>query len=77
MRQARELIWSRIRLAGSRGPIQRWVGPVALPRDLPYRDQAGAAYINAMDDAGLTSLCEAKLAYRPTAVNDNWVITGF
>ncbi len=25
----------------------------------------------------VTSLREAKLAYRPTVVNDNWVITGF
>jgi hypothetical protein len=37
----------------------------------------GAAYINAMDDAGLTGLREVKLAYRPMAVIDNWVITGF
>lgn len=36
----------------------------------------GATYINAMDDAGLPGLRKAKLAYRPTAVIDNWVITG-
>lgn len=37
----------------------------------------GATYINAMDDAGLPGLREAKLTYRPTAVIDNWVLTGF
>ena len=37
----------------------------------------GATYINAMDDGGLPGLRKAKLAYRPTAVIDNWVITGF
>lgn len=37
----------------------------------------GATYINAMDDAGLPGLREAKLAYRPSAVIDNWVMTGF
>ncbi|TKS60631.1 MAG: hypothetical protein EWM72_01181 [Nitrospira sp.] len=36
-----------------------------------------ATYINTMDDAGLPGLREAKLAYRPTAAIDNWVITGF
>ncbi len=39
--------------------------------------EQGATYINAMDDAGLTGLRQAKLAYRPTAVIDNWVMTGF
>ncbi len=34
----------------------------------------GARYINAMDDADLAGLREAKLAYRPTAVLDNWVV---
>jgi hypothetical protein len=38
---------------------------------------AGATYINAMDDAGLSGLREAKLAYRPTALIENCVITGF
>ena len=37
----------------------------------------GATYINAMDDGGLPGLRKAKLAYRPTTVIDNWVITGF
>ena len=35
----------------------------------------GAVYINAMDDAGLPGLRAAKLAYRPSAVLDTWVIT--
>ncbi len=35
----------------------------------------GAVYINAMDDAGLPGLRAAKLAYRPSAVLDAWVIT--
>lgn len=35
----------------------------------------GAVYINAMDDAGLPGLRSAKLAYRPSAVLDTWVIT--
>jgi Fe-S-cluster containining protein len=34
----------------------------------------GAAYINAMDDAGLPGLRQAKSAYRPAAVIDNWVV---
>lgn len=34
----------------------------------------GAVSINAMDDAGLPGLREAKLAYHPTAVIDNWVM---
>jgi hypothetical protein len=37
----------------------------------------GATYINAMDDGALPGLRKAKLAYRPTAVIENWVITGF
>ena len=37
----------------------------------------GATYINAMDDGGLPGLRKTKLAYRPTAVINNWVITGF
>lgn len=37
----------------------------------------GATYINAMDDAGLAGLREAKSAYRPTAVIDAWALTGF
>ncbi|HXV67985.1 MAG TPA: phosphatidylglycerol lysyltransferase domain-containing protein [Nitrospira sp.] len=36
----------------------------------------GAIYINAMDDAGLPGLRNAKLAYRPLAVIDTWVVTG-
>jgi Fe-S-cluster containining protein len=35
----------------------------------------GAVYINAMDDAGLPGLRAAKLAYRPSAVLDTWVMT--
>lgn len=35
-----------------------------------------ATYINAMDDAGLSGLREAKLAYHPTAVIENWVAIG-
>ncbi len=38
---------------------------------------AGATYINAMDDAGLSGLREAKLAYRPTALIENYVTTSF
>jgi hypothetical protein len=34
----------------------------------------GAAFINAMDDAGLPGLREAKLAYRPKTLVENWVI---
>jgi hypothetical protein len=34
----------------------------------------GAAYINAMDDAGLPGLRQAKSAYRPAVVIDNWVV---
>ena len=36
----------------------------------------GALYINAMDDADLPGLRAAKLAYRPSAVLDNWVVMG-
>ena len=39
-------------------------------------NRRGAMYINAMDDADLVGLREAKLAYRPTAVLDNWVVMG-
>jgi len=35
----------------------------------------GAISINAMDDAGLPGLRAAKLAYRPSAILDTWVIT--
>jgi Fe-S-cluster containining protein len=38
--------------------------------------KGGAVAINAMDDAGLPGLREAKRAYRPTALIDNWVVTG-
>ena len=34
----------------------------------------GAIFINAMDDAGLPGLREAKRAYQPLAVIDNWII---
>ncbi len=34
----------------------------------------GARSINAMDDAGLPGLREAKRAYRPQAVIDSWII---
>jgi hypothetical protein len=37
----------------------------------------GATYINAMDDVGLAGLREAKRAYRPAAVIENWVMTDF
>jgi uncharacterized protein len=37
----------------------------------------GAISINAMDDAGLAGLREAKQAYRPLAVIENWIMTGF
>jgi hypothetical protein len=37
----------------------------------------GATYINAMDDAGLPGLREAKRAYHPTTVIENWIITDF
>lgn len=37
---------------------------------------AGATLINAMDDAGLPGLQEAKRAYRPTTLIENWVVTG-
>jgi hypothetical protein len=37
----------------------------------------GAIWINAMDDAGLPGLREAKRAYHPTAVIDNWIIMEF
>jgi hypothetical protein len=37
----------------------------------------GAVSINAMDDAGLPGLRDTKRAYHPTAVLDNWVMTGF
>ena len=36
----------------------------------------GARFLNAMDDAGLVGLRDAKMAYRPTAVIENWVATG-
>ena len=36
----------------------------------------GAIAINAMDDAGLPGLREAKRAYRPTTLIENWVVTG-
>jgi hypothetical protein len=36
----------------------------------------GVTYINAMDDAELVGLREAKLAYRPTLVVKNWVVVG-
>jgi len=36
----------------------------------------GAIYINTMDDAGLLGLRNAKLAYHPASVVENWVITG-
>ena len=36
----------------------------------------GATAINAMDDAGLPGLREAKQAYRPTTLIENWVVTG-
>lgn len=35
----------------------------------------GAKYINAMDDAGLATLRDAKLAYRPMTVIENWIVT--
>jgi hypothetical protein len=35
----------------------------------------GATSINAMDDAGLPGLRAAKLAYRPSAILNNWTIT--
>jgi hypothetical protein len=35
----------------------------------------GAVSINAMDDAGLLGLRAAKLAYRPSAILNTWVIT--
>jgi uncharacterized protein len=34
----------------------------------------GAGYVNAMDDAGLAGLRQAKLAYRPTMVIENWAV---
>jgi hypothetical protein len=37
--------------------------------------EGGAACINAMDDAGLPGLREAKRAYRPTALIENWAVT--
>lgn len=36
----------------------------------------GATAINAMDDAGLPGLREAKRAYHPTTLIENWVVTG-
>ena len=36
----------------------------------------GAIAINAMDDAGLPGLREAKRGYRPTTLIENWVATG-
>lgn len=35
----------------------------------------GARWINAMDDAGLPGLREAKRAYRPAAMIENWLVT--
>lgn len=37
----------------------------------------GAVYINAMDDAGLPGLREAKRAYHPMMVVESWIITDF
>ena len=37
---------------------------------------AGATLINAMDDAGLPGLREAKRAYRPRTLIENWVVEG-
>jgi hypothetical protein len=37
----------------------------------------GAISINAMDDAGLPGLREAKRAYHPMAVIDSWIIMEF
>lgn len=36
----------------------------------------GATFINAMDDAGIPGLRDAKSAYRPVAVIDHWAVTG-
>jgi Fe-S-cluster containining protein len=38
--------------------------------------ERGAIYVNAMDDAGIPGLRRAKLAYRPSMMIENWVITG-
>jgi Fe-S-cluster containining protein len=37
----------------------------------------GATHINAMDDGGLPGLREAKRAYHPARVIENWIITDF
>jgi len=37
--------------------------------------EGGAAFVNAMDDADLPGLREAKRAYRPTALIENWAVT--
>lgn len=37
---------------------------------------SGATIINAMDDAGLPGLRQAKRAYHPTTLIENWIVTG-
>jgi len=47
-----------------------------LFRDTCKRAAEGrAAFINAMDDAGLPGLREAKRAYRPVSLIENWAVT--